>query len=141
MPGCCCWRISATKACSIAAGAPILERYEAAIDLLAFMHGRAWPEELPLPDGSRFRLPPYDRDALLVEISLFPDWFGGHGGEPAFPSGARGEFLAAWSRVLETLEGSRDDLGAARFPLAQHPLAGARERHSTASASSTSRMR
>jgi aminoglycoside/choline kinase family phosphotransferase len=82
-------------------GAPLLERYEAAIDLLVLMHGRIWPEEAPAPGRGAFRIPPYDRDALLVEISLFPDWFGGHGGEPAFPAMHRAPFLEAWSGVLE----------------------------------------
>lgn len=85
-------------------GAPIIERYEAAIDLLVAMHGRSWPHEVPLPDGSRYRLPPYDRDALLVEVSLFPDWFGGHGGEPAFPAEKRAPFLAAWGALLDRLD-------------------------------------
>ena len=83
------------------AGAPIIERYEAAIDLLAYMHLRSWPAETPLPDGALYRIPPYDREALLVEISLFPDWFGGHGGEPAFPKDRQEDFLAAWGSVLD----------------------------------------
>jgi tRNA threonylcarbamoyl adenosine modification protein YjeE len=87
-----------------AAGAPILERYEAAIDLLVAMHGQEWPEELPLPEGGSYRLPPYDRDALLIEISLFPDWFGAAAGEPAFLPEARGKFLAAWSKVLDEVD-------------------------------------
>jgi tRNA threonylcarbamoyl adenosine modification protein YjeE len=81
-------------------GTPILERYEAAVDLLIHMHGRTWPTEAALPDGSTYRLPPYDREALLVEISLFPDWFGGSGNEPAFPAEARADFLASWADVL-----------------------------------------
>ena len=85
------------------AGAPILARYEAAIDLLVAMHCRGWPRELPLPDGSRYQVPPYDREALLVELSLFPDWIGGAGGDPAFPMEKRAEFLAAWSRLLDRL--------------------------------------
>lgn len=88
------------------ADAPILERYAAAIDLLVFMHGKVWPAEVELPDGSRYRLPRYDREALLVEVSLFPDWFGGHGGEPAFPPNERGAFLAAWADVLDQVEDS-----------------------------------
>jgi aminoglycoside/choline kinase family phosphotransferase len=87
-----------------AAGRPIFDRYEAAIDLLVAMHGRAWQQEVPLPDGSHYRLPPYDRDALLIEISLFPDWFGGRGGEPPFSAEAREAFLADWSRVLDGLD-------------------------------------
>ncbi len=88
-----------------ASGAPSLERYEAAVDVLVFMHGRAWLEDLKLPDGGSYRMPPYDRDALLVEISLFPDWFGAQSGEPAFPKDARDDFLAAWSEVLEKVKG------------------------------------
>ncbi len=87
-----------------AAGAPIMERYEAAIDLLVFMHTRRWPDEVPLPSGGRFRLPPYDRGALLVEVSLFPDWFGGHGGEPPFPPEEREPFLSAWDRLLDSID-------------------------------------
>ena len=87
-----------------ASGAPIMPRYESATDLLASMHTKPWPETLPLPGGGAFRVPPYDRDALLIEISLFPDWFGGHGGEPAFPKTGRADFLAAWSQVLEQVE-------------------------------------
>jgi aminoglycoside/choline kinase family phosphotransferase len=91
-----------------ATGAPILARYEAAIDLLVHMHARDWPAETPLPEGTLYRVPPYDRDALLIEVSLFPDWFGGHasdeGREPAFPKDHREDFLAAWSRLLGTIE-------------------------------------
>ena len=90
-----------------ASGAPIVERYEAAIDLLVHMHSVGWPEAAPLTDGTLYRLPPYDRDALLVEVSLFPDWFGGHGGEPAFPREDREAFLAAWRQALDVVAESR----------------------------------
>lgn len=87
-----------------AAGEPIIERYEAAIDLLAHMHARRWPAETPLPDGSLYRVPPYDREALLVEISLFPDWFGNQTEEPAFPKDRREDFLADWGKVLDLVD-------------------------------------
>jgi aminoglycoside/choline kinase family phosphotransferase len=87
-----------------ASGLPILERYEAAVDVLVSMHGRLWPEQVDIPGAGTYRVPPYDRDALLVEISLFPDWFGGHGGEPAFPKESREGFLRAWSEVLDTID-------------------------------------
>ena len=83
---------------------PLMERYEAAIDLLVHMHRLAWPGEIGLPDGRVYRVPSYDRGALLVEVSLFPDWFGGAGGEPAFPPGGRADFLATWSQLLDTIE-------------------------------------
>lgn len=87
-------------------GVRIMERYEAAIDLLIFMHGRNWPVDAPLANDGRYRIPPYDREALLIEISLFPDWFGGHGGEPAFPKERREDFLGEWARLLATIEES-----------------------------------
>jgi aminoglycoside/choline kinase family phosphotransferase len=87
-----------------AAGAPILERYEASVDLLLHMHARHWPEKAPLPDGSLYSIPPYDREALLAEISLFPDWFGAQSSEPPFPAAGRDEFLAIWSDVLALVE-------------------------------------
>ena len=95
----------------------------------------------PLPDGGIYRVPPYDREALLIEISLFPDWFGGIGGEPAFSEGARDGFPRRLVGLLDTIERRRHDLGAARFPFAEHPLAGGGRAASPASASSISRMR
>jgi tRNA threonylcarbamoyl adenosine modification protein YjeE len=86
------------------AGRPILERYAAAVDLLAAMHGRTWSPALSLPDGRLHCIPPYDRGALLVELSLFPDWIGGDGSEPAFPRAERDHFLAAWADTLAGLE-------------------------------------
>jgi hypothetical protein len=74
------------------------------------MHGRTWPADVQLPDGSHYRLPSYDREALLVEVSLFPDWFGGHGEEPAFPPEQREAFLAAWGDVLDRFETSSTTL-------------------------------
>jgi tRNA threonylcarbamoyl adenosine modification protein YjeE len=86
------------------AGTPIVERYEAAIDLLVYMHGRPWPAEVALPGGEHYALPPYDRDALLIEVSLFPDWFAGKGGEAPFTPERRAAFLAAWSRLLDKVD-------------------------------------
>jgi tRNA threonylcarbamoyl adenosine modification protein YjeE len=85
-------------------GMPVIERYEAAIDLLALMHERTWPEAILVPDGGRYRLPAYDRGALLIEASLFPDWFGGEG-EPEFPRDKREAFLAAWGETLDRIAG------------------------------------
>jgi aminoglycoside/choline kinase family phosphotransferase len=87
-----------------ASGAPIMGRYEASIDVLLHMHARDWPGETPLPDGTLYRVPPYDRDALLIEVSLFPDWFGAQSTEPAFPKDQREAFLAAWGKLLDTIE-------------------------------------
>ncbi len=89
-------------------GTPIVARYEAAIDALLHLHARDWPAELPLPDGGSYAVPAYDRDALLIEISLFAD-YPGEGGEP-FEKEGRGEFFAAWSAILDQLDQSSTTL-------------------------------
>jgi len=85
------------------AGEPIAERYKAAIDLLAFMHERQWPDRLDV-DGHSYRVPPYDRDALLIELSLYADWYVPHARGQAFSAGERQSFLDDWSGVLAHLD-------------------------------------
>ncbi len=58
-----------------AAGAPIEPRYEVAADLLAALHRQALPEVLPVEPGVDYRLPPYDIEALLIEVELLVDWY------------------------------------------------------------------
>jgi tRNA threonylcarbamoyl adenosine modification protein YjeE len=87
-----------------AAGRPAMERYETAVDLLAFMHERGWPETVPLAGYLPYRLPPYDRDALLVEVSLFADWHAGSDGARPFSPAQRAGFLQAWAEVLKRVD-------------------------------------
>ena len=77
------------------------ERYGAAADLIAFVHMQDWQTDLKLPDGTSWRVPPYDREALLAETDLFSTWFAGNGGEPAFPEEKKEPFREAWSRMLD----------------------------------------
>jgi tRNA threonylcarbamoyl adenosine modification protein YjeE len=55
--------------------APIVERYEAAADLLAALHTQTLPEVLPVEAGIDYALPSYDMAALLVEVELLLDWY------------------------------------------------------------------
>jgi N-acetylmuramate 1-kinase len=86
------------------AGRPMMERYEAAIDLLSDMHRRDWPETLPLAGEAPYRLPPYDREALVVEVSLFADWYAGSEGGRSFTPEERTSFLEGWSQVLAAID-------------------------------------
>jgi tRNA threonylcarbamoyl adenosine modification protein YjeE len=92
-------------------GAPILPRYEAAIDLLAAMHARPWTTEAPLPGGGAYAIPPYDRGALLVEVSLYADWYAGR-----LVGDRRAAFLAAWSDLLEGIEAGPRTLVLRDYP-------------------------
>ena len=62
----------------VAEGAPIPERYEAAIDLLAAFHTTPMPSTVPLPDGSTYALPGYDSMALHAEVDLLLQWYVPH---------------------------------------------------------------
>ena len=50
--------------------APIEERYQAATDLLAALHGQALPDVLPVVPGVEYRLPRYDLGAFLIEVGI-----------------------------------------------------------------------
>src|SRR6266849_8077270 len=55
--------------------APVVERYEAATDLLAALHREVLPETLPLAPQLTYAIPTFDTDALLVEIGLMLEWY------------------------------------------------------------------
>ncbi|WP_027531579.1 tRNA (adenosine(37)-N6)-threonylcarbamoyltransferase complex ATPase subunit type 1 TsaE [Bradyrhizobium sp. WSM3983] len=79
---------------------PITERYEAATDVLAVLHGKALPEMLPL-DGQTYAIPAFDTDALLIEIGLMPEWYLPDRNAPLSDE-KRAEFFAMWRELLKT---------------------------------------
>jgi N-acetylmuramate 1-kinase len=56
-------------------GMPVASRYCAAAELLAELHVADIGRELPLGGGETYSLPPYDRDALMIEARLMLDWY------------------------------------------------------------------
>jgi N-acetylmuramate 1-kinase len=54
---------------------PIAARYCAAAQLLAELHLAKIARDLPLGNGEVHALPPYDRDALMIEARLMLDWY------------------------------------------------------------------
>lgn len=88
---------------SLAAGVPQAPMWQAAVDVLIKLRRAPLPASLPLPDGTSYQLPRFDRAALEIELSLILDWYWPEvKGEPA-PAGIRAEFLALWSPVLDRL--------------------------------------
>jgi N-acetylmuramate 1-kinase len=82
---------------------PIRERYLAAVEWLADLHGRALPTEVPDGTGETYRLPAYDLGNLEAEVSVFLDW-----GLPHLlgrPAGAdeRARFLALWRPLFDEI--------------------------------------
>ena len=81
--------------------APIPERYQAATDMLASLHGEALPHVLPIAPGMNYQIPVFDTEALLIESSLMLDWYLPDRGAP--PSDElRAEFAAHWRALLAT---------------------------------------
>jgi tRNA threonylcarbamoyl adenosine modification protein YjeE len=79
---------------------PIAERYEAATEMLAALHGESLPETVPLPGDASYAIPPFDTDALLVEIGLMPEWYLPDRGT-ALSQERHAEFMAMWRKLLQ----------------------------------------
>src|SRR5262249_61930922 len=54
---------------------PMGFRYQTAIDALVELHRLVLPDTLPVPPDLMHRIPPYDIDALQIEVELLPDWY------------------------------------------------------------------
>jgi tRNA threonylcarbamoyl adenosine modification protein YjeE len=79
--------------------APIAERYEVAVDMLAALHRETLPEILPLAPQVSYAIPTYDTDALLVEAGLMLEWYlPDRGVEPS--NNMRAEFIMMWRGLL-----------------------------------------
>ena len=77
--------------------------YLAAVDALVVLRANPPPRELPLADGTRWRLPRFDRAALEIEIGLLLDWYWPHAkGGPA-PALVKREFEALWGPLLDRM--------------------------------------
>jgi N-acetylmuramate 1-kinase len=79
--------------------APIEDRYVAAIDLLASLHGRELPETLPVSPHLDYRLRSYDLQAFLIEAELLLDWYLVRAGADA-SNATRKTFIALWIAAL-----------------------------------------
>ena len=88
-------------------GAPRPERYAEAVRLLAKLHATELPDRLPVAEGIEHALPPYDREALLFEVELMPDWYAPARLDLALADDARAEYLALWASALEELLAER----------------------------------
>jgi aminoglycoside/choline kinase family phosphotransferase len=79
--------------------APIEERYQVAVDVLAALHGQRLPEVLRAAPQREYRLPRYDIEAFLIEAELLLDWYL-VGAKAAATDAAREEFVALWREAL-----------------------------------------
>ncbi len=86
-------------------GQPIAERYAAAAELLAMMHGKTWPQRMEAAPGVFHDVPPFDREAMLIEADLLVDWYVPMvTGKPANDE-LRAGYHKEWNAVLDRLQG------------------------------------
>ncbi len=78
---------------------PIVERYLEAAGALAFLHAQRLPDVIAIEGNGDYRIPPYDLDALLIEVELLVDWYLLRVKAP-ISSGARATFITLWRQAL-----------------------------------------
>jgi hypothetical protein len=79
---------------------PIPERYAEAAALLARLHATTLPNVLPVGEDREHVVPPYDLEAMLVEVDLLLDWYLPHIARTEIPTSVRMEFTALWTSTL-----------------------------------------
>ena len=85
----------------IAAGRPIDERYQTAVDVLADVHRHTTlPLRLPVKGREDHILPLYDLDALGIETELLLDWYVPHHLNKELSANARSQFVSLWRATL-----------------------------------------
>ncbi|WP_029077175.1 tRNA (adenosine(37)-N6)-threonylcarbamoyltransferase complex ATPase subunit type 1 TsaE [Kaistia adipata] len=88
----------------LADGVPDPERYRLAVEVLAALHATPRPADLPLPDGSVHHVPPFDWDALSIEVDLLPRWYARWQRGAPLGGAAEARFAAIWRGLYETLD-------------------------------------
>lgn len=83
---------------------PIAERYEAAIDLLAAMHGRQWAREAVLENETTHRVPDFDLGVFLIEVDLLIDWFVPRVSGAAVSGADRARWHAIWNALFAIVD-------------------------------------
>ena len=82
--------------------APIPERYQAAVDMLAALHGENLPQTLPLAPHRDYAIPPFDLEAMMVEIGLMLEWYLPDR-QVELTGAEHADFIVLWRRLLGRL--------------------------------------
>ncbi|MCA3629626.1 MAG: tRNA (adenosine(37)-N6)-threonylcarbamoyltransferase complex ATPase subunit type 1 TsaE [Methylobacterium sp.] len=85
----------------IDANGPIPERYRAAVEMLAALHGRKLPAILPVEPGQQLKLHGYDLEALTIEAELLLDWYFPYAAKRSPNASVRLSFVDHWVSALE----------------------------------------
>jgi tRNA threonylcarbamoyl adenosine modification protein YjeE len=81
----------------------VQERYAEGIAVLTKLHSATHPDVLPIQEGLDYSIPPYDVDALSIEVELLVDWYAPHIAKVALTSGAKSSFVNLWRHTLNEI--------------------------------------
>lgn len=79
--------------------APIIPRYQAAVDMLANLHGERLPETVPVTGALAYDIPSFDIEAMMVEVGLMLEWYLPDRNVTLLPR-AHAEFILIWQELL-----------------------------------------
>ncbi len=85
----------------------VAERYAEAVAALARLHHVNLPDTLPVEGAATYRIPPYDIDALSIEVELLLDWYAPHVAKAALPASPKAIFTNLWRHVLRDIAAAR----------------------------------
>lgn len=85
------------------ANGPIPERYALAVDVLAELHSRALPTEIPVDGLQIHKLHRYDLEALTIEAELLLDWYLPYANKRTPNAGMRLGFVDQWVSTLDVI--------------------------------------
>ena len=84
--------------------APINERYQVAVDMLALLHQEELPSSVPLAPKVNYDIPRFDFEAMMVEIGLMLEWYLPDRGV-TLTGMMHADFILAWQQLLAKLDG------------------------------------
>jgi hypothetical protein len=84
---------------------PIVERYQTAVDMLAALHQEQLPDVLPLAPHLDYTVPPFDDNAMMIEVGLMPEWYLPDKGV-TLTSNMQADFLLIWQDLFARLAGA-----------------------------------
>jgi len=89
---------------------PIEERYLASIEALAKMHEVDWKDEIEIEPGIVHHVPPYDREAMLIEIDLLPAWYAEHVMGRTLSDNELSDFYRIWNNLFDKMDNAEVSL-------------------------------
>ncbi|UXS10432.1 tRNA (adenosine(37)-N6)-threonylcarbamoyltransferase complex ATPase subunit type 1 TsaE [Agrobacterium tumefaciens] len=84
-------------------GTPTEDRYLQSVACLAALHQASRPDLLPVGDGSAYEVPPFDRQAMKIEVSLLAEWYLPHKRGKPLTDSEKSEYYAQWDRLIDQL--------------------------------------